>query len=174
MSNEGLEIAKKRYQTGKNAFECGSYREAAAELEKAAALLAKNTRFGGEVQIWLATAYEASGRNDDAIALCEQLKRHPHQEVNKQARRLQYIWQAPKLQRPQEWMTEIPDFGKLDDNDGSVKFSVNQPKSSVSPRVKEAKLEDLSQIDTRDNSFLVLASIVIALTILSLVWFNYQ
>ena len=63
MSNEGLEIAKKRYQTGRSAFECGKYREAAEELEKAVALLPENTRFGGEVQIWLATAYEASNRN---------------------------------------------------------------------------------------------------------------
>lgn len=170
MSEEALEIAKKRYQSGKSAFECGKYREAVEELEKAAALLVRNTRLGGDVQIWLATAYEAAGRNDDAIALCEQLKRHPHAEVSKQAKHLQYIWQAPKLKRPQEWMTEIPDFAALDRNDGSVKFSANSTKSSSFPATKEPNLDDLPPVETKDNRFLIVASIAIALTVLYLFW----
>lgn len=88
MSAESLEIAKTRYQTGKIAFENGQYREAVENLEKASALLARNSRLGGEVEIDLVTAYEAAGRTDDAIALCERLKRHPHLETSKQARQM--------------------------------------------------------------------------------------
>lgn len=65
MSSDSIEIAKNRYQQGRVAFESGLYREAIEQLEKASALLARNTRLSGEVQIWLATAYEASGRTDD-------------------------------------------------------------------------------------------------------------
>ncbi len=166
MSNEGLEIATKFYQNGKTAFECGRYRQAVDELEKAVALLVKNTKFGGEVQIWLATAYEASGRNSDAIALCEQLKRHPHGEVNQQAKRLQYIWQAPKLQRPQKWMTKIPDFAGLDENDGTVKFSAHKAKSPISQSIQAPEPEDLTSVNDHENRFLILALIAIALMVL--------
>ena len=61
MSTESLEIARSRYQAGKLNFENGKYREAVENLEKASALLSRNSRLGGEVEIWLVTAYEAAG-----------------------------------------------------------------------------------------------------------------
>ena len=89
MSSESLEIAKQRYRNGKAAFENGQYRQAVEELDNACALLPRNTRLGGEIQICLATAYEAAVRNQEAIDLCEQLKRHPYPDTSKDARRLQ-------------------------------------------------------------------------------------
>ncbi|MDF5733922.1 MAG: tetratricopeptide repeat protein [Rhizonema sp. PD38] len=168
-----LEIAKTRYQAGKVAFENGQYREAVEQLEKASALLVRNSRLGGEVQIWLATAYEAAGRNEDAIALCEQLKRHPDPETNKESRRLQYIFQAPKLQRPKEWMTEIPDLGTLQDSETKIRLSAKTSKSSVTPELTEPKFDDLAQINTRDNRFIWMALIAIGFTIAALVWYSF-
>ncbi len=173
VSSESLEIAKTRYQQGRVAFESGNYREAVEQLEKASALLARNTRFAGEVQIWLVTAYEAFGRTEDAIALCEQLKRHPHLETSKEARRLQYILKAPRLKRPKEWMTEIPDFSALSDNEGKIRFNANNTKSSKPKQPKEPELVDLSQVNTKDNRFIWVALIVIALTLGSLIWFSF-
>lgn len=168
-----LEIAKTRYQAGIIAFENGQYKEAVEQLEKASALLVRNSRLGGEVQIWLATAYEAAGRNEEAIALCEQLKRHPDLETNKESRRLQYIFQAPKLQRPKEWMTEIPDLATLPDNQTKIRLTAKTTKSSVTPEPTEPKFDDLTQINTRDNRFIWVALIAISFTIVTLVWYSF-
>ncbi len=172
VSAESLEIAKTLYQKGKLAFENGLYREAVENLEKASALVTRNSRLGGEVQIWLVTAYEAAGRGEDAIALCQELKRHPFSETNQQAKRLLYILQAPKLQRPSEWMTEIPDLGALSDNEAKIRVSVNSRKSSLQQKPTEREFVDLSQVNTQDNRFIWVALIVIALTLSYLLWSN--
>ncbi len=170
VSAESLEIAKTLYQTGKLAFENGQYREAVEKLEKATALLTRNSRLGGEVEIWLVTAYEAAGRTEEAIALCQQLKRHPFSETNQQAKRLLYILQAPRLQRPSEWMTKIPDLGALSDNESKIRVTVNPRKSSQQQRPQEREFVDLSQVNTSDNRFIWLALIVIGLTLSYLLW----
>lgn len=173
MTSESLDLARTRYKIGKNAFESGKYREAVENLEKANALLPPNNRLGGEVGLWLATAYEAAGRTDDAIALCEQLKRHPFLETSKEAKRLQYILKAPKLKRPQEWMTEIPDFSNLDDNDGKTRFSAaNTKTTSVNQTPKEPEIIDLSQVNTKDNNFIWLVLFITTLTIAALAYFG--
>ncbi|MEH2402574.1 tetratricopeptide repeat protein [Nostoc sp.] len=176
MSAESLEIAKTRYQTGKVAFENGQYREAVENLEKASALLTGNSRLGGEVEIHLVTAYEAAGRTDDAIALCERLKRHPFFEISKQARQMLYILKAPKLKRPSEWMTQIPDLGTLPDNELKISIAAKPTKSSVQqkPKPTEPEFVDLSQVNTRDNRFIWVALIAIGLTISYLVGLSFS
>lgn len=172
MSAESLEIARAIFQSGKVAFESGQYREAVENLEKASALLARNSRLGGEVQLWLVTAYEAAGRTEDAIALCQELKRHPYSETSKQARRLVYILQAPKLQRPSEWMTEIPDLRALSDNESKIRVTAKPSSSSWQKKPPEPEFIDLSQVNTRDNRFIWLGLIVIGLILLYLAWLN--
>lgn len=172
MSSESLEIAKLRYRNGKAAFESGKYRQAVEELKKACALLERNTRLGGEVQIWLATAYEAAGQNQEAIDLCEQLKRHPYPDTSKEAKRLQYILKAPKLERPKEWMTEIPDLGTLSEGDSKIRLAAS-PKKSSPKEPLEPDFIDLQKVNTKDNSFIWLALIVIAVTLGSLIWLSF-
>ncbi|MBD2250339.1 tetratricopeptide repeat protein [Nostoc parmelioides] len=173
MSTESLELAKTRYQAGKVAFENGQYREAVENLEKASALVARNSRLGGEVEIWLVTAYEAAGRTEDAIALCQQLRRHPHSETSQQARRLLYILQAPRLKRPSNWMTEIPDLGALSDNEAKTRVMAKPRKPTEKKAPTEVEFVDLSQVNTKDNRFIWLALIVIGLTISYLVWLDF-
>ncbi|BAY85690.1 hypothetical protein NIES267_51910 [Calothrix parasitica NIES-267] len=172
MSSESLEIAKQRYRNGKAAFENGKYRQAVEELKKACALLERNSRLGGEVQIWLATAYEAAGQNQEAIDLCEQLKRHPYPETSKEAKRLQYILKAPKLERPKEWMTEIPDLAALSDK-SKIRVSASPKKSSTPKEADETEFIDLSQVNTQDNRFIWLTLIAIAMTLVSLIWLSF-
>ncbi|PPS45737.1 hypothetical protein [Chroococcidiopsis sp. TS-821] len=171
MTSEPQAIAKTEYQAGKAAFERGKYRESVQHLEKASALIARNTRLGGEIQIWLVTAYEAAGQQQQAIALCEQLKRHPHPETSKQARRLLYILQAPQLKRPQEWLTQIPDLGALPDNESQTRLSsstVSRKRPSPTPAIPEPL--DPSKVNTKDNRFIWVALIAIALTLAGLIW----
>lgn len=173
VNSETIEIVKAQYQAGKAAFERGQYRLAVEHLEKASALVARNSRLGGEVQIWLVTAYEAAGQRQEAIALCEQLKRHPHPEISKQGRRLLYIMQAPELKRPAEWMTQIPDLGAVSDNNSQLRLASGTTSSKRSlPKQPIPEPVDLSQVNTRDNRFTWMALIVIGLTVAGLIWWS--
>ena len=171
MTTENLELAKSYFQIGTTAFENGQYREAVENLEKASTLLGKNTQFAGEIEIWLVNAYEAAGRSEEAIALCQQLSRHPHYEIRQQAKRLVYILKAPKLNRPQEWMTEIPDFGIVSDHKSKIVVN-SQPKKSQ-PKSVEPEYIDLSTVNTKDNRFVWVALIAVCLTISYLVWLSF-
>jgi tetratricopeptide (TPR) repeat protein len=152
------------YQKGKNAFERGQYRISIQHLEKASELVASGSRLGGEVQIWLVTAYQAANQLSEAISLCRQLTKHPHPEIRKQSKRLLYIIEAPRLQRPREWMTEIPDMSKASDSQGqSLRGSGTIAKNS-SPAIEPI---DLSQVNTKDNKFIWVA---LAIVLLILGW----
>ncbi len=172
MSSETLEIVRSEYESGKAAFERGQYRESVQHLEKSCALVARNSRLGGEVQSWLVTAYEAAGRRSEAIALCEQLKHHPDTETSKQARRLLYILQAPELKRPTEWLTQIPDLGALPDNNTQTRFGSGTTTKNRSPQPRpQPEPIDLTQVNTRDNRFIWVALIVLGLTVAGLLWY---
>ena len=167
-----LEIVRSEYQAGIAAFECGQYRKSVQHLEKASALVARNSRLGGKVLIWLVTAYEAVGRKSEAIALCEQLLRHPDPETSKQGRRLLYILQAPELKRPTEWLTQIPDLGALPDHDTQTRLgsgSTGTKKRSRQPRPQPEPI-DLTRVNTRDNRFIWFALIALGLTLAEFFW----
>lgn len=173
VSSQSQEIVKTEYKAGLSTFERGQYRQAVQHLEKASALANRNSRFGGEVQLWLVNAYEAAGQRQEAIALCEQLKRHPHYEINKQGRRLLYILQAPQLQRPAEWMTQIPDLAAMSDNEFQTKLSLRSNNGKRSPQPEPTReIEDLSKINTKDNRFIMIAIFAIALTLGALIWWG--
>ncbi|HEY9852660.1 MAG TPA: hypothetical protein V6D28_24525 [Leptolyngbyaceae cyanobacterium] len=173
MSTESLEIVKTEYQAGKSAFERGQYRQSIQHLEKASALADRNSRLGGDVQMWLVTAYEAAGQRTDAIALCKQLHNHPSLEIRKQSRRLIYILEAPQLKRPPEWLTQIPDLGALGDNDRKTRLGDATPvKTSPRPRPQPQPI-DLSQVNTKDNLFIWIALIAVIVTLAGLAWFGF-
>lgn len=173
VSSQSQEIVDREYKAGLATFERGQYRQAIQHLEKANALANRNSRLGGEVQLWLINAYEAAGQRQEAIALCELLKRHPHHEINKQGRRLLYILQAPQLQRPAEWMTQIPDLATLSDNESRMKLSVRSDNNKRSPQPEPTReIEDLSKINTKDNRFISIALVAIIFTLGALVWWS--
>lgn len=173
MSLESLEIVKAEYQAGKAAFERGQYRQSVGHLEKASALVERNSRLGGEVQIWLVTAYEATGQRTEAIALCTQLEKHPSYETRKQSRRLRYILEAPQLNRRPEWMTQIPDLGALPDNEAGTRLGTAAGPSKGAPRPRpQPEPVDLSQVNTKDNQFIWIALVAIALTLAGFLWLS--
>jgi tetratricopeptide (TPR) repeat protein len=164
VSTDSLEIAKTQYWAGKTAFERGEYRQSIQSLEKAVSLSDRNTLLGGEMQVWLATAYEAAGEQEKAIALCEQLSKHPHLETRKQGKRLLYIYKAPRLKTRPEWLTEIPDLTALDSADQDSRGAAQPSKRSPRPQTKsEPEPIDLSQVNTEDNKFIWAALVAIAL-----------
>jgi tetratricopeptide (TPR) repeat protein len=164
------------YQSGQIAFERGEYRQAVSYLLAALAQVQPNTRIGGEVQVWLATAFEATGQIQEAKALCQQLSNHPNLDTRQASKRMLYIMQAPELTRHDEWLIKIPDLSHLEDAEGN--FAVNNSPilpSKPQPRSIEEKYApvDLSQVNTKDNGFISIALILTILTLLGL-WLAAQ
>ncbi|MEQ9621207.1 hypothetical protein [Coleofasciculus chthonoplastes] len=161
------------YQTGKVAFEWGDYRAAVKHLEKACALINRNSSVGGEAQMWLVTAYEAAGQQTDAIALGQQLTKHPDLDIRKQSTSLLYILQAPQLKRPEEWMTKIPDLGAISESDPRDRRGSGVTRSNLSLKKQiEPEAIDLSTVNTKDNQFIWVALVFIAALVGGLLWWG--
>ena len=163
------------YQSGQIAFERGEYRQAVSCFLAALAQVQPNTKIGGEVQVWLATAYEATGQIPEAKALCLQLSNHPNLDTRQASKRMLYIMQAPELTRRDEWLIKIPDLSQIEDAEGKAPVS-NVP---ILPPTAKAKVKsideiyapvDLSQVNTEDNGFISIALIFTVVTLIGL-WF---
>ncbi|KAF9604088.1 hypothetical protein IFM89_002763 [Coptis chinensis] len=110
--------AKLMFELGQKAYGRGMYSRAIEFLEGALTIIPKPTLFGGEIQIWLAMAYEANKRHADCINLYRQLEqKHPVVTIRRQASELRYILQAPKLKISQDEMVSIPLIGSSYDSD---------------------------------------------------------
>jgi tetratricopeptide (TPR) repeat protein len=158
------------YQSGQIAFERGQYRQAVSHFLAAIAQTQPNTKIGGEVQIWLVTAFEAAGQLQEAKALCQKLANHPNLDTRQASKRLLYIMQAPELTRRDEWLTKIPDLTHLEDGNGNGAVNNTPPPSPPKPRSLEERYApvDLSQVNTKDNNFISISLIVTIATLLGL------
>lgn len=104
--------AEQMFQLGQRAYGRGMYDKAVEFLEAALTKIPAVSNLGGEVQIWLAMAYEANNKHIECIALYKALeKTHPSRAVRKQAKDLRYILEAPKLKISKEEMVSIPLIG---------------------------------------------------------------
>ncbi|MGL5835435.1 MAG: outer membrane protein assembly factor BamD [Waterburya sp.] len=170
MTLDNLEKFQQKYQAGQEALEMGQYRLSIDNLEAAKDLVAPNSRRGGEAQIWLVTAYQAANQIDQAIALAQELNTHPDLQTREQAQRILYIMKAPKLERPKEWMSEIPDLTQADQ--GSSRYV--GAKKKPTPESTSIELKDLepAPIDSQDNQFIWFALGLIILILGSLAWFS--
>jgi hypothetical protein len=177
VSSENLEIVETEYEAGKATFERGLYRQSVQHLEKASALVNRTSPLGGEVQMWLVTAYEAADQRPEAIALCQQLTRHPDWQTRTQSKRLLYILEAPKLNTRPEWLTQIPDLVDLaegDPKDRRGSAGTSPPRSSRKTAAAEEPESpfNLSQASSRNENFFWVALGLMALILGSLWWFS--
>jgi tetratricopeptide (TPR) repeat protein len=160
VSLDSLDTARADYQAGKAAFERGEYRKAVQFLESAKTLVSATSRFGGEVQIWLVTAYEAMGQRSDALALCREVSRHPDLQIRKQGSRLLYILEAPRLTARPEWLTQIPDLtalGEGDERDRLTAATIAPAKQPEKPAFQLENVIDPQRVNTKDNRFIWVA-----------------
>ncbi len=173
MSSDILEQAKIEFQAGKVAFERGEYRQSVQNLEKARELVDRNSRLGGEILIWLVTAYEAADQRTEALALCRILTNHPHIETRKQSKRLLSILEAPKLRSRPEWLVEIPDLTGLEESENNAKGAGGGTSNSKPKSAQKSENEplDLSQVNTKDNLFIWLTLIMVIITVAGLFYF---
>lgn len=145
------------FEKGKDAFLQGDYRISITFLQMTMENLPKSSREGGDVLLWLVNAYQANNQSDEAIALCRELLTHPFPRIGDTARRQLYILEAPKLQRPKEWLTEIPNLDALDPSQSRY-LEAKAP--SQKKELSADDFEDLSRMETKDNQFLFLALVV--------------
>ncbi|MBD2103312.1 tetratricopeptide repeat protein [Leptolyngbya sp. FACHB-261] len=157
--SEAAETSRQLYQEGKNAFERGNYREAVQLLEKAAALSARGSFLGGEIQTWLVTAYDAAGQRAEAIALCRQLVQHPSVDIGRQNKRLLYILEAPNLNRRPEWLTEIPDLNQLQESDPKHRAGTVTMKPEAR-RPSSLELPEPGSTSSRDNTGFIWVALI--------------
>ncbi|GJR18223.1 tetratricopeptide-like helical domain containing protein [Tanacetum coccineum] len=109
---ERRKMAQLMFDLGQRAYGKGMYGRSIEYLEGALTIIPRPTLFGGEIQIWLAMAYEANNRHKDCIDLYRKLESsHPSLSIRRQAKDLRYILQAPKLKISQEEMVTIPLIG---------------------------------------------------------------
>lgn len=158
-----------KYQQGKSAFDSGRYRLSMENLEQACKLISLNSPLGGEVQIWLVNAYEAGGESPKALSLCEELLNHPQKETKQQAKQLLYLIKAPKLNRPQEWMTEIPDLNHITSSSPQYQ-NASSPNRKIKPK-RQIELVDLTTVNNQDNQFIWLGIGITTISIVTLFLF---
>jgi hypothetical protein len=173
--NNAEREAMAAYTTGQTAFERGLYRDSIDWFTKALTLISGQSALGGDVQMWLVTAYDAAGQGEAAIALCRQLSTHANLETRQNSKRLLYILEAPKLQSKPEWLTQIPDLDPP--NAAPRRYSaVGQPGQSSKVKTNEPKsiTEDpFEPIDPKESrGFLRIALGLSGMILLGLWWLS--
>lgn len=171
---DDLERVRVEFRGGKAAYEAGEYRRSVEALERSLALANPNSITGGEVQTWLVMAYEAAGQGQTAIDLCRKLTNHPDLNTRKEAKRVLYILEAPKLKSRPEWLTQIPDLGNLTEGNpnrvGAIAAARSQPVPAATPTFKLEPVSD--QVNREDNRFIWVALVVVLLVLGGLVWLS--
>lgn len=163
------ETSQSLFLQGKEAFNRGQYRQSLVWFEQALAPIAPGTVLGGEIQLWQVNAYHGLDQGDAAVALCRQLTSHPSYSIRQQAQRLLYILEAPRLSRPKEWMTEIPDLTGSQDIPPPRVTHQRPPKS---PEKGDPPIPDPPPSGDDDPQFLTFGLIVLPL-LLILFWFSF-
>ena len=112
------ELARKRRASSERLsegiflYERGRYQEAVLVFQEAVEEAGEATPLGGEVSLWLALAYDASGQREDCLDLYRHLEgTHSVKEIRKQAGDLRYILEAPKLEISSDERVSIPLVG---------------------------------------------------------------
>jgi tetratricopeptide (TPR) repeat protein len=174
-SDDYLETAAQvaqKFQQGQYYFEAGRYREAIQSLSQACALVEPNSKAEGEMNLWLVTAYDASGRQDEALSLCRKLTKSPFLDIRKKSRRLLTILEAPKLSIHEDWLTKIPPLEAVNEPGRiqGIARPVPPPKPSPKKPVIDDQEIDLSQVRTHDQGLVVLTLVLILLLGAGLFW----
>lgn len=156
------------FQAGIFSFECGEYQSAIAQFQQALSQVNAKTQIGGEIQIWLANAYDATGNDTEAIAICRRLKTHSDRDVRKSANYVLGILSAPKLDQLKDAVSTIPSLQNLDLSDSptaaSSKSVVNLPRDQEFPLTET----NYSTSHNQNNWFIWTTSAIILVALM--VW----
>ncbi len=133
------------FQAGILSFERGDYQSAIAQFQQALSGVNEKTQIGGEIQIWLANAYDAVGNSTEAIALCRKLITHSDRDVRKSANYVLGILSAPQLSELKDAVSKIPSLQNLEESD----LPSNAPSSK--PVVKSKPEQEVLLANTNNS-----------------------
>jgi outer membrane protein assembly factor BamD (BamD/ComL family) len=157
-------VATELYQEGVANFERGDYQKAIATLERAKNIASFDTKLGGDILIWLANAYDAIGKTEQAIDLCRRLQRHPTGSIRKNARYMLGIFTAPQLSKLEGVVSEVP---LLQSPDRYEARPARTNKSKDKQPFREVSLERPNNNVRNNFLWLAIAIFLIALAILA-------
>jgi tetratricopeptide (TPR) repeat protein len=158
------------FQAGIFSFERGDYQGAIAQFQQALSQVNAKTQVGGEIQIWLANAYDATGNDTEAIALCRKLKAHSDRDVRKSANYVLGILSAPKLEQLKDAVSIIPSLQTLDLSNSPAKSAASSQAVVNLRRDQEFPLSDPNNSRSRQqNSWFIWTTCAIILAGL-IVW----
>lgn len=147
LARKARELAEKRkevealFAVGQRAYGKGVYDKSVEILEAAAAKCTVVSQLGGEIQIWLAMAYDANNRHADCIALYKKLESsHPSKAIRRQAADLRYILEAPRLKISRDEMVTVPVLDR--DNKSNAR--------TWSDMVRERRPKPLKKVPNKD------------------------
>ena len=134
----------KQFNLGKYYYERGQYASSVETLEAALGEEGESSSLGGEIQLWLALAYQACGKEDTCIEIYKSLeKNHPAPAIRRQAAGLRYILEAPRLELGEDEKVTIPVFTEIESNKTTRVGPQKRPRrSSTPPSRVEKSLED--------------------------------
>lgn len=150
------------FQAGIFSFERGDYQGAIAQFQQALSGVNEKTQIGGEIQIWLANAYDAVGNSTEAIALCRRLKNHSDRDVRKSANYVLGILSAPQLNQLKDVVSKIPSLQSLDASDSPS--ALPSSKSTVNLKPEQEPLPpgtDNSESQLQNSWFIWATSAII-------------
>jgi tetratricopeptide (TPR) repeat protein len=145
------------FQAGIFSFERGDYQRAIAQFQQALSNVNEKTQIGGEIQIWLANAYDAVGNSTEAIALCRRLKTHSDRDVRKSANYVLGILSAPQLDRLKDAVSTIPSLQNLDSSNPPSTPSSSSAKPALSLKQDREVLQsdpNNSRSESQNNWFI--------------------
>jgi tetratricopeptide (TPR) repeat protein len=170
MGSEHQSQFEQKFEEGKTAFDRGRYRQSISLFEEAVKLSAGASRRGGEAQLWLAMAHQASGDVATAKQICRKLVRHPHPECRKQGQQVLEILQAPQLTRPKEWLTPIPDLTDQENAKPTTPRMARRRRRPPEPT--PIQFEDTRKMNTKDNGFIFAAIAFLAVLLGVTYWLS--
>jgi hypothetical protein len=134
------EARSAKFTAGQAAYARGQYPRSVQLLEGALNEEGPFSQVGGEIQLWLALAYNACGREEECVEVYRVLENtHPAPAIRKQAASLRYIIEAPKLEIDPDERVAIPVLTDLDPNRGSRQPA---PRARPAPAPKRPKTWD--------------------------------
>eukprot|EP01023_Acetabularia_acetabulum_P030721 TRINITY_DN2892_c0_g2_i1.p2 TRINITY_DN2892_c0_g2~~TRINITY_DN2892_c0_g2_i1.p2 ORF type:complete len:278 (-),score=29.70 TRINITY_DN2892_c0_g2_i1:477-1310(-) len=116
-----LEEQQKRerpeYETGIKAYGRGRYKQSLQLFKMALDREGPFTKLGGEIQMWLALAYQAIGDEQECLEIYKNLETtHPIKSIQKQAANLRFILEAPKLEISEDEKVKLPVLTEIEKN----------------------------------------------------------
>ncbi|CAM6102825.1 unnamed protein product [Calypogeia fissa] len=133
--------AEVMFSMGQRAYGRGVYDKSVELLEAALTNVPGSSHLGGDIQIWLAMAYEAHNRHGDCISLYKRLEAsHPNKQIRRQAANLRYILEAPKLKISKEEMVSIP----------IIERDYDRGSKTWSQRIRDRRRKPMPKSKTKD------------------------